>query len=86
MSTYGVTISRQKPGEVGETQLAVRTQSSAFSFVKDEYRADYEARLPATLVLKDVTRNKDEYVYIIKILSSAIERAKDIVSVDVLGK
>ena len=79
-------IFRQKPGEVGQTQLAARTQSNAFSFVKDEYRADYEAKLPATLVIKDVTRNNDEYVYIVKITSAVIERAKDIVSINVVGK
>ena len=72
-----MSINRQKPGEVGDTQLAARTHSNAFSYTKEEYRAHYEARLPATLVLKDVTRNKDQYVYIITILSSAIERAKD---------
>ena len=81
-----MSISRQRPGEIGETQLAVRTQSNAFTFLKNEYTADYEARLPATLVLKDVTRNKDKYVYIIRISNSAIERAKDVISVDVVGK
>ena len=86
LSDYGVSINRQKPGEVGETQLAGRTHSNAFSYTKEEYRADYEARLPATLVLKDVTRNKDQYAYIIAISSAAIERAKDIISVHVVGK
>ena len=86
LSSFSVTISRQRPGELGETPIARRTQSTAFSYVKSEYRADYEARLPAVLVLKDVTSNKDQYAYIIKILSGAIEKANDAVSVHVFGK
>ena len=86
LSPFNLTISRQRPGELEETPIAGRTQSTAFSYVKNESRAEYEARLPATLVLKDVTSNKDQYAYIIKISSGAIEKAIDIVSVDVLGK
>ena len=85
-STYNVMIYTQRPGELVPIQIVGRTQTNAFGFANDKYRADYEAKLPATLVLKDVTRNKDQYAYVVVIASGGIDRANDRVIVDVVGK
>lgn len=56
-------IDRQGPGENKSTRIATRIgEKSAFILASSEFKADYEAKLPATLVLLDV-KNNEEYTY-----------------------
>lgn len=66
------------------TQIAARSDSSS---VFNGVPPDYEANLPATLVIKNVTRN-DEYTYNVGVLNSntGLEELFDEVTVDVLCK
>jgi len=58
-----VDFERQRPGELRATQIAWRTQSYAFT-VLDQFANEYVARLPATLILRNVDNN-EEYIYTI---------------------
>ncbi|KAL9964721.1 hypothetical protein ACROYT_G028401 [Oculina patagonica] len=66
---YTVSLSRQSPGETEQTLIAYRLLNTAFNYADQSFKQRYEAKLPATLVLKDVKQN-DEYVYTIKISSA----------------
>ena len=83
-SSFLLSIKRRRPTGFQTTQIAARTDSSSAFNVRN---SDYEANLPATLVIKDVTRN-DEYVYSVRVLStvSAVEVLFDEVTIYVLCK
>lgn len=83
-SGFLLSIERRRPTESQTTQIAGRTDSSAAFNILN---SDYEANLPTTLVIKDVTRN-DEYVYSVRVLStvSAVEVLFDEVTIYVLCK
>ena len=78
-----VSFYRQIPGSP-LTSLALRSGSSSFN-VGVDYRARYEARLPATLVLKDVKRN-EEYQYTITVVDTKPSQVIDRVTINVVGK
>lgn len=66
-SSFLITIKIRSSRDPGSqpTQIAARSDSSsAFNGVPP----DYEANLPATLVIKNVTRN-DEYTYTVGVLN-----------------
>ena len=64
-SSFLVNIRRRIPPGTS-SQIATRISGSSSGF--NVLDPDYEANLPATLVIKDVTRNDDEYVYSIGVL------------------
>ena len=66
-SSFLVSIRRRPPtGSV--SQIASRLSGSSLGFnVLNSLKSAYEANLPATLVIKDVTRNDVKYVYSISI-------------------
>ncbi|XP_078379530.1 uncharacterized protein LOC144662562 isoform X2 [Oculina patagonica] len=83
-SQFIVVFSRQKPGGIGAEQIATRSESTAFSYVKASFRTRYDALLPSTLRLKNVTRDED-YVYIFSIFSAfGVERLRSRVTVKVV--
>ncbi|KAL9964150.1 hypothetical protein ACROYT_G027741 [Oculina patagonica] len=80
---YIVVFSRQKPGGIGAEQIATRSESTAFT-LKASLRTRYDALLPSTLRLKNVTRDED-YVYIFSIFSAFfVERLRSQVTVKVV--
>ena len=86
MDSYFVFLSRTKPGESGSTQIATSKNGNGFRFADSKFEADYEPKLPATLLIKDVKRN-EEYTYIFQLLNSdGQEQKKDTVVIDVVGK
>lgn len=85
-SKYFVIISRQRPGETDAEQIATRSESSPFSYVKHSYYKEYTASRPATLLLKDVQRD-EEYDYTLSILDeTSVQQLSDRVTVEVVGK
>ena len=85
-SSFLISIKRRSSTDPGSQpiQIAARSDSSsAFNGVPP----DYEANLPATLVIKNATRN-DEYTYIVDVLNinTGLEELFDEVTVDVLCK
>ena len=84
-SSFIVSIRRKTP--TGSTsQIASRISGSSSGF--NVLDSAYEANLPATLVIKNVTRN-DEYVYSISVLdidAGAVQVLSDEVAVDLLCK
>ncbi|KAL9964684.1 hypothetical protein ACROYT_G028359 [Oculina patagonica] len=77
-ASFGISIKREG------SQIASRADSSPTFTISDNFKAEYEANLPATLVIKDVTRN-DEYKYTIRVINSVtfVEELLDKVTVDV---
>lgn len=91
-SNFVVNIKRRRPTGSAPSQVASRTRfggsSSNFTIPEPNNQLIYEANLPATLVIKNVTRY-DEYVYSIEVLdldAGAVEVLFDEVTVDVLCK
>ena len=86
-SGFIVSIFRQRPGDVQTTQIAARSDSSgAFTILQDAFKAEYEANLPATLVIKDVNRT-DEYVFSLSVSNYlGVLKLVDQVTIDVIGK
>ena len=88
-SSFAVIINRRRPTGSQLTQVASRNSLSGSSSAFNVPDPDtYEANLPATLVIKNVTRN-DEYVYSISILDlgpGAVLVLFDEATVDVLCK
>lgn len=83
---YSVSFSRQRPGEKNTEQIATRSESSSFNYVKDSYRREYAAFFPATLSLTHVKRGQN-YVYTLSILDeSDVLQLSDNVTVEVVGK
>ena len=58
-----VAFERHRPGELRATQIAWRSKNFAFT-VLDQFVNEYDARLPATLILRNVD-NDEEYIYTI---------------------
>lgn len=86
-SGFVVSIKRRRPGSQA-TQLASRSSTSDNSTIFNVREpADYEANFPATLVIKDITRN-DENFYSVGILNTntGSEELFDEVPVDVVCK
>ena len=82
-SGFIVSIFRKRTDGSQRTYIAARSNSDA---AFDILKPGYEANLPATLVIKDVTRN-DEYVYnLVVSTSSGVRRLTDEVTVDVFCK
>ena len=64
-STFLVSIRRRPPtGSISQIASHFSGSSSGYNV----FDPAYEANLPATLVIKNVTRNDDEYVYSISVL------------------
>ena len=63
-SSFLVSI-RRRPPTGSASQIASRVSGSSSGF--SVFNSAYEANLPATLVIKDVTRNDVKYVYSISI-------------------
>ena len=87
-SSFILFIQRRTPTGSQNTNVASRTRISGSSSVFTVSDPDYEANLPATLVIKDVTRN-DEFVYSISVLdldAAGRQEIFDEVTVDVLCK
>lgn len=85
-SSFLISIKRRSIADPGSQsiQIAARSDSSsAFNGVPP----DYEANLPATLVIKNVSRN-DEFTYSVGVLNinTGLEELFDEVTVDVLCK
>ncbi|KAL9964683.1 hypothetical protein ACROYT_G028358 [Oculina patagonica] len=83
-ASFGISIKRRADGSQ-KVPIASRADSSPTFTISDNFKAEYEANLPATLVIKDVTRN-DEYKYTIRVINSVtfVEELLDKVTVDVL--
>ncbi len=89
-SNYILSFYRQKLGGIQVIQIAVRTGTLSgdvpFVLVDLSFETKYEAKLPATLVLKNVTRNA-EYKYIITVQTDrGVEKLIDQVTIDVVGE
>ena len=85
-SSFLLSIERRRPTESQSSQVASRNRISGVSSNFTVLDSDYEANFPATLVIKNVTRNSDEFVY--SILVSAFDGGElsDAVTVNVLCK
>ena len=82
-SGFIVSIFRERTDGSQRAQIAARSNNDA---VFDILKPGYEGNLPATLVIKDVTRN-DEYVYrLVVSTSSGVPKLTDEVTVDVFCK
>lgn len=57
-----VFLQRQRRGNPSQIVLASRHSNNAFTFLNSVFLKDYDAKLPNTLVLRDVNNNK-EYFY-----------------------
>ena len=86
-SAFIVSIARQRVGDSqSNEQIVGRSGSTAFEFPDESLKTDYEAQLPATLVIKDVNRTH-EYEYSLTVLTSlGVQKLFDIATVDVLCK
>ncbi|XP_022805173.1 uncharacterized protein LOC111342364 isoform X2 [Stylophora pistillata] len=82
-SLYFVQLWRQKPDEVNK-QLAISNKGNAFSYPNGQNLNEFEAFLPARLVLKNVKRD-EEYTYSIHLLDSTTKVVgQDSVTLDVV--
>ena len=80
-------IRRRRPTESQSSQVASRNRNSGVSSNFTVSDSDYEANFPATLVIKNVTRNSDEFVYSIAVLAlDGSGELSDGVTVNVLCK
>ena len=66
-ASFGISIEREGPD--GRTQIAWRGVGAAELTIVDGFKADYEGHLPATLVIKNVTRN-DKYKYTFRVINA----------------
>ena len=84
-ASFGIFIEREGPD--GKPTIASRGAGAPKLTVLDGFKADYEANNPATLVIKDVTRN-DKYKYTIRVINLAtfVPELIDDVTVDVYCK
>ena len=65
-----VAFERQRPGELRATQIARRSKNFAFT-VLDQFANEYDAWLPAALILRNVD-NSEEYIYTIRLSYTSI--------------
>ncbi|XP_020614881.1 uncharacterized protein LOC110053033 [Orbicella faveolata] len=81
-SSFAIIIDRERPDGSQNTRIASRS-GPTFNI----FNSDYEANLPATLVIKNVTRN-DEYVYVFAVFNTYNfkRELEDSVAVEVLCK
>lgn len=88
-SNFTVGIYRQNLGDTQFVQIASRagTLSSDSPFNMDQsFKAKYDAKLPATLVLKNVKQN-EEFVYRLTVLTDrGVQKLRDDVTIDVVGE
>ena len=61
-TVQNVLLQRKKPGERNPTTFASRLASSSFTFLDNKYREEYDTNPPNTLILRNVTNNK-EFIY-----------------------
>ena len=84
-----VSFIRQRPGKTVETKIATRSRSGRFRLNKNEFKAQYKADSPSTLVLLDVN-NSEEFSYILRVsyrTSAGVRKSiSSKISVVVFGK
>ena len=85
-SSFLLSIRRRRPTESQSSQVASRNRISGVSSNFTVLDSDYEANFPATLVIKNVTRNSDEFVYSIAVSAFDGGELSDAVTVNVLCK
>ena len=63
-TVQNVLFQRKKPGEKNPTTFASRLAGSSFTLLDSTYRKEYGTSLPNTLILRNVTNDK-EFIYLI---------------------
>lgn len=84
---FGISIQRERFDGSQVVQIASRADSSPNFSIPDNFKAEYDANLPAALVIKNATRN-DGYKYTIRVINgdTFVSVLFDEVTVDVLCK